>query len=232
MQPFPELAAAGLELQASIALRDLPNAAVRALWADGVDTQPHSHLVLLGQRGTRLWDASVRHNLDAPDPFDDTVRQLVESWFAEHAPHAALTIVYPGSVMVPLGQLASFVGWGEPSPLGITIHPIHGLWIAHRLAFLCDLDLQFEPEHLPSPCLTCVDSPCVSACPVDAVSVERPFDLRTCAEHRAPEGSSCGRSCAAREACPVSADLRYGPEQMAHHYASGLSSIRSWLAGA
>lgn len=229
MLPFPELAAAGLELQAAIPIDDVAPPVLEALAADEVEVGSHRSLVLLGQRGRSLWDRSVRHHLDADDPFDDTVQQLVHDWFARHAPDSAWTTVYPGSVRVPLGQLAETVGWGQPSPLGITIHPEHGLWIAHRIAFLCDLHLSTDRSSGPHPCTTCVGTPCVSACPVDAVSITAPFVLRSCAEHRAPEGSECELQCLARNACPVAADLRYGPEQMAHHYSSGLRSIRAWL---
>ena len=229
MLPFPELAAAGLELQAALPIDDLAAPVVEALAADGVDLGAHRSLVLLGQRGRALWDRSVRHHLDADDPFDDTVRHLVENWFSHHEPDAAWSVVYPGSVRIPLGQLAATVGWGQPSPLGITIHPEHGLWIAHRIAFVCDLDLSVEPSPGPHPCTSCVGTPCVAACPVDAVSITEPFALRSCAEHRAPAGSECELQCLARNACPVAADLRYGSEQMAHHYASGLRSIRAWL---
>ncbi len=229
MLPFPELADAGLELQAALPISALTDPVLEALGEDGVDLEPHSSLVLLGQRGRALWERSVRHNLDASDPFDDTVRSLVEGWFAIHAPEAAWQVVYPGSSRLPLGQLASTVGWGEPSPLGITIHPEHGLWIAHRIAFVCDLDLTTETASALHPCATCVGTPCVQACPVGAVSMSDPFDLRACAEHRAPEGSECGLQCTSRSSCPVGAELRYGPTQMAHHYASGLKSIRAWL---
>ncbi len=226
---FPELAEAGLALQAAIPLAELGDAAHQALIDDGVDLDGHRSLVLLGQRGRTLWERSVRHNLDADDPFDDTVQALVTDWFATHAPNAEWTIVYPGSVRLPLGQLATAVGWGDPSPLGITIHPTHGLWIAHRIAFVCDLDLSTAPEPGLHPCASCVDTPCVSACPVEAVSLADRFNLRACAEHRAPVDSACEFQCFSRSACPVASDLQYGPEQMTHHYASGLRSIRAWL---
>lgn len=229
MLPFPELADAGLELQAAIPLDELALAATDALREDGVSLENHRSLVLLGQRGRSLWDRSVRHNLSTADPFDHTVRQLVDDWFRAHAPDAGWSIVYPGSVRIPLGQLAEQVGWGQPSPLGITIHPTDGLWIAHRIAFVCTLSLEHRSAASPHPCSSCVDTPCVQACPVGAVSVSDGFGLRTCAEHRAPEGSECAHVCLSRLACPVAADLRYGPEQMHHHYDSGLRSIRSWL---
>lgn len=227
---IPDLVDAGLILQAVIDIDCAPDIA-GTLVAAGVDIDRMRSLVLLGQAGTRLWDRHVRHNLDRADPFDDTSRDLVTTWFEHHHPNATWEVVYPGETLLPLGQLAEQVGWGRPSPLGLTIHSHYGLWIAHRIGFVTDLEFDRAPNPLEAahPCDDCADKPCETACPVGAVSSTSGFDVLTCANHRAPVGSGCEFRCPARSACPVGLDYAYGDTQMKHHYSAGLTSIRRWL---
>ncbi len=107
-----------------------------------------------------------------------------------------------------------------PSPIGLLIHPVHGLWHAYRGAFL----FADEVTGLPTvgirsnPCLMCVDRPCLSTCPVDAFTPAG-YDSASCAGHvrsdREPDCRADG--CAARRACPVGVEFRYGPDQMRFH---------------
>jgi hypothetical protein len=229
--PLPELADEGLLLQAVLPIDELDPSTIAALKSINIVPDEWRSLVLTGQAGTTLWDGHVRQNLDRSDPFDDTSIELIDSWFAEHHSDADWSVVYPTDAPLPLGQLAQRVGWGEPSPLGLTIHPEFGLWMSHRVAFVTTLDLPATiPTSVVSPCVTCRGRPCETACPVSAVSLTGGFDVQTCAEHRAEEESACAFQCLARDACPVGAEHRYGDAQMHHHYASGLASIRRWLA--
>ncbi len=49
------------------------------------------------------------------------------------------------------------------SPIGLLIHPEHGLWHAYRGAFLFAHELSDLPVTglSESPCLTCADQPCL-----------------------------------------------------------------------
>ncbi|MEZ5775791.1 MAG: hypothetical protein R3D33_14110 [Hyphomicrobiaceae bacterium] len=110
-----------------------------------------------------------------------------------------------------------------PSPLGLLIHPEHGLWHAYRaaLAFpdLVD-DLPPRGEH-PSPCATCVARPCLSACPVGAFD-GRGYDVAVCVGHlRSGRPPDClAHGCHARAACPVGLTARYPHAQIRFHMAA------------
>jgi epoxyqueuosine reductase QueG len=106
------------------------------------------------------------------------------------------------------------------SPIGLLIHRQHGLWHAYRGAFLFDDVVIGLPAigAAVSPCVSCIEQPCLSACPVDAFSSER-YDSATCAAHvRSDTEPDClHRGCAARLACPVGTDSVYGVDQMEFH---------------
>ncbi len=222
----------GFVLQAVLDCSSLPEWATASLHEVGYDATLHRRLVLLGQAGTSLWERMDEVGYDSDDRCDDYSRSSVDEWFAAEHPDATNTTVYPGDALVPLGRLAELAGWGRPSPLGLTIHPAYGPWIAHRIALLTDLELPVASgPHGDHPCDSCIETPCVSACPVGAVSTAGPFDIDACATHRAGHDSACAYECLARNACPVGSDHRYGPVQMRHHYGSGLESIRRYATG-
>ncbi len=77
------------------------------------------------------------------------------------------------------------------------------------------LDLPPAP---PAPCLTCPERPCLSACPVGALT-ERGYDLPACHAYldTAPGQDCMSSGCAVRRACPVSARHARMPEQSAYH---------------
>lgn len=224
-----DLADAGLLLQGSIAVAELDETTRDALTEVGADLRWPTSLVFFGQAGRRLWDTHVQHALDRDDPFDEVARELVEAWFVERG--ARVETIYPGPALIPLGTLAAALRWGQPSPLGLTINPTFGLWMAHRWVGLTDAVVTMGPEGAESvhPCSSCETQDCVSACPVGAVSMMDGFDVATCARHRIEDDSACALQCLSRNACPVGAEHRYGESQMAHHYGSGLRSIRAWL---
>lgn len=219
---------AGLSMQASWMIEELPDILAAPLAAAAIDHTPYRTFVMLGQAGTRLWETIAQEGLaQSAAPFDNTSHRLVDRFVTVHADGASYEVVYPGHALLPLGRLAELAGWGRPSPLGLTINDEYGLWLAHRVAFLIDADVTVPHRRASShPCDTCVAKPCVAACPVGAVDAEAGFDVDTCATFRVAEESVCAHQCLARNACPVGTEHRYGPEQMRHHYESGLVSIR------
>ena len=225
----PSLEEAGLRLQGALELDQLEPDVVAALIAGGHDLTRYSSLLFFGQGGPRLYERHVRAVRHRPDPFDATSVRLVTEWHRTTHPDAAFEIVVPGDAVLPLGRLAETLGWGRPSPIGLTINPTFGLWLAHRVVALSALTSPPPPEADHHPCDSCSDTPCVRACPVDAVSVTSGLDLDVCSRHRVSAGSPCALQCLARNACPVGAEHRYGPDQMRHHYGAGLTSIRRWL---
>ena len=79
----------------------------------------------------------------------------------------------------------------------------------------------------PSPCDSCADRPCLSACPVGAFSPGR-YDLAACSGFlNTPAGDDCVTfNCAARRACPVGAEFRYSGAQSAFHMRNFRKSVQ------
>jgi epoxyqueuosine reductase QueG len=113
------------------------------------------------------------------------------------------------------------------------MHPEFGLWHAYRAALLLETEISIQrPDRPIHHCDACVEKPCLSACPVDAFSGSG-FDAPACRGYLATGKPSSidsmastglpdclGDGCAARNACPVAGDYRYGPEQMRFHMAA------------
>lgn len=114
----------------------------------------------------------------------------------------------------------------KASPLGILLHPQFGLWHSYRgaLGFSQALDVPAKPVAPAHPCDHCLDKPCLSHCPAEAVRVEN-FNVSACRAHLATEGGQAGcmqQGCLARNACPVGQAYRYpGPQLRFHMQALG-----------
>ena len=179
-----------------------------------------STLVLVGALGGSLWPSfaqSPEFDDGQPHPLDRWSRRVVTA-LAEDC--GAMALFPFGTPPLP------FLSWARraepslaPSPLGLLIHPRHGLWHSYRGA-LCFAERLPLPEPLmeASPCESCVERPCLSACPVAAFDGAS-YDVASCAAHLATvEGEACFASaCQARQACPIGAESRYGPEQARFH---------------
>jgi ferredoxin len=112
----------------------------------------------------------------------------------------------------------------QSSPLGILIHPQFGLWHAYRAALLLDREIALPEMTVgPHPCADCVSKPCLSTCPVGAVTPEG-YAVKSCAIHVASlAGSACrSEGCLARRACPVGRDHVYPARAMEFHMAAFL----------
>ena len=71
---------------------------------------------------------------------------------------------------------------------------------------------------VPSPCDSCQDRPCLTACPVQAFS-QTDYDVPRCIDWlNSPGGKDCMElGCRARRACPVGQDYLYVPSQAHFH---------------
>lgn len=119
---------------------------------------------------------------------------------------------------------APFITWALDSgrawssPVGMLVHDVAGLMISYRGALSWpDLPCPRPPAR-PSPCDDC-PRPCLSACPVDAFSTDRPYDVAGCHAHLAsPAGATCmTQGCLTRLACPISQSFGRDPAQSQHH---------------
>jgi len=181
-------------------------------------------LVLIGNFGTEMWPAFSAARLSEPDPLDAWTRRVTDPLAARFSARA----VYPNDRPYhPFQQWALRAESVHPSPLGILIHPQHGLWHAYRAALLFPFVVGGLParREAASPCDSCAAKPCLSACPVGAFDGSS-YNVAACAGHLRgggdPDCASLG--CRARNACPVAPDKRYPPELIAFHMAAFVKS--------
>lgn len=192
--------------------------------------EPARALALLGNVGSSLWpsfSASAEHGDGAPDPLDRWSRRIGTS-LAQRLGARAL-FPFGGPPHHPFQRWAMRGGALHASPIGLLVHPEHGLWHAFRFALAfpiaappaATLD---EPRRPPSgdaarsPCATCAARPCLQACPVNAF-VEGDYRVARCVAHLAahPAGPCITAGCLARHACPVGQAFRYLPAQAQLH---------------
>lgn len=115
-----------------------------------------------------------------------------------------------------------FFGWAQQSgemwqsPVGMLVHHQSGLWVAFRGALL--LPFPLERAAPSSPCLTCAERPCETACPVSALGPSR-YDTDACHVYLdQPGGADCmDHGCAARRACPASQSHARLSQHSAYH---------------
>jgi ferredoxin len=164
--------------------------------ADRVPGDPAT-LVMVGNAGPDMWAAfdGVRDAYaDGANPLDAWITDVLDA------------------VAADIGATALF-------PFGVLIHPEFGLWHAYRgaLAFPEKLELAQADTH-PSPCDSCADRPCLSACPVGAFA-SATYDVPACVGHiMGPDSGDCmGQGCQARRACPIGRAYVYTPDQAGFH---------------
>jgi hypothetical protein len=180
-------------------------------------------LLLVGNAGPAMWRAFASHIDGAPDPLNRWTRKVIEPVAEKFGARA----LYPfGEPRWPFQRWALRAEALHASPLGILIHAEYGLWHAWRAALLFAdrLDLPARTERA-NPCDSCVEKPCLSACPVGAFNGDI-YDVPACAAHLRSDAATCGATgCHARNACPVGADWRYEAAQIRFHmeaFAAGL----------
>jgi len=189
-----------------------------------------SAICLVGHAGGGFWpvfDAWRARYPGIADPLDTWSRTVIAPLAEAEGGEAVFPSDRPWQ---PFQQWAMAAEGLKPSPLGMLIHPDHGLWHGYRGAILfgpealAELDRpgaqaskrEADPTH---PCDTCLGRPCLSACPVGAFS-EEGFDVACCRGHLQTEAGQKGcmaGGCLARDACPVGRDQRYSPEQIRFH---------------
>jgi ferredoxin len=185
-------------------------------------------LLPVGNAGPAMWEAFAPHIDGAPDPLDRWTKRVIDPIAARFGARA----VYPfGSDALPFQRWAERAETLYRSPLGILIHPEYGLWHAYRAALLFAEHLPLPPRlAAPSPCDSCAERPCLSACPVGAFTGSA-YDVPLCAGHLASRDDD-GRpadcltlGCHARNACPIGADWRYPKAQIRFHMAAFARSV-------
>lgn len=190
-------------------------------------------LVMIGNAGPAMWAAfqASEPDLDDAHPLDTWLEPLLRQ--AAGAVGAQPVFPKDGPPYPPFPRWAQRAEPVHVSPLGILIHPNYGLWHAYRAAFLFEVPFEMpEAAGGASPCESCADKPCLTACPVDAFGAEG-FAAEACAGHiGAPAGADClGNGCLARRACPVGRDYTYAPPQAGFHMGKFHAAVARHVAG-
>jgi len=181
-------------------------------------------VLLVGNAGPGMWGQFSANRPTGADPLDrwsgDVLATVAGSFGAE------AVLPSDGPPYRPFQQWAMRAEPVFPSPIGILIHPVYGLWHGYRGALLFEAVLELPASVDPGadcrhPCDDCLDQPCLTTCPVSAFS-DSGYDVAACRSHlRSPEGSVCLEgSCLARRACPVGRNYVYEAPQLAFHMAA------------
>jgi ferredoxin len=183
-------------------------------------------IVLLGNAGPDMWAHFEAGRRQEPDPLDSWTRRVVDPIAA----HLGARAVHPNDrPYAPFQRWAQRAEAVHPSPLGLLIHPEHGLWHAYRAALVFQGPVEGAPARsdAPSPCETCAEKPCLSACPVGAFTGTR-YDVDACAAHlRGGDAPRCMTlGCRARDACPIGRAMRYCDAQIRFHMEAFLRARR------
>ena len=174
-------------------------------------------LLLLGPREPGFWEvfkASEEYRDGQADPLDRWSSRVIGG--LANTLNAKPFFPFGGPPWEPFLQWALDSGRAHVSPVGLLVHDTAGLMVSFRgaLGFVERLDL---PEAPPNPCDSCEKRPCLTACPVDALSPAG-YDVAACKTDLDRKENDCmSKGCAVRRVCPVSVGYGRLEEQSAFH---------------
>ncbi|MGH7962699.1 MAG: hypothetical protein ACRERD_12875 [Candidatus Binatia bacterium] len=200
-------------------------------------------VVVIGNGGGEFWagfraycDARPGHLQERTHPLDEYTVEIIESALAPilHQSGAAYRYLYPfrfSTEPVSFMHLAQAASLASPSILGVVIHPVYGPWMALRAALLIDQELSAPAATSDfDPCPTCIERACMAACPANAVSLERGWDIPTCVQHRLHLAEDCVDRCHARYDCVYGREYRYPPDELHYHQQRSFAEMRRYFA--
>lgn len=176
-------------------------------------------LVLLGPAEPGFWahvTAQPEWADGRPDPLDRWSERAVGA--IARACGARALFPFGGPPHHPFHTWALRSGRAWASPVGFLVHERAGLMVSYRGALAFRERLTLRPVLARNPCNRCAGKPCLTACPVGALTGAG-YDLDACHGWLdTPDGQDCmSRGCAARRACPLSQSYARLPEQSAYH---------------
>ncbi|MDP7650896.1 MAG: ferredoxin [Rhodospirillales bacterium] len=194
--------------------------------SDGVPGETGT-LVLIGNAGPELWRVFTHQRRDEPHPLDAWTRRILTD--VAHRFDARALFPFGGPPTLPFQRWARRAEAVFPSPIGPLIHPDYGLWHAYRgaLAFTDKIALPLR-RRCANPCRSCLDRPCLSACPVDAFDDDG-YEVPACVAHiSSGDGGDCmNHGCGARRACPVGTEFAPATAQARFHMDSFVAARRA-----
>jgi len=220
------LARNGLNLFSVFDLGNLPIRLYQQLSDNCSDLASFRQLILIGNGGRQFWRSLESSRKSPNNPVDDHSCSVVSQWLDSLTPLFKYRFIYPSTSNIDLQALGKLAGWHYQSPLLVGINNEWGTWFAYRAAILAESDFPVADDCRieTSPCLKCHSKPCLTGCPVNAVS-EKSFSLKKCTEYRTRETSECRLTCLSRVSCPVGNIHRYTEAQINYHYSVSLQTI-------
>jgi hypothetical protein len=197
-----------------------PRGAFHPAAEDGVppfapDT-PARTVVLAGNAGPQMWRAFDAARAAGEASLDDWCLRVLNALATRLGARAVFPFERP---FLPFQRWAMRAESCHASPLGLLIHPDYGLWHGYRGALLFAEAIALPPPgRRVSPCASCMERPCLTACPAGAFDGSA-YDVPACVRHlaAAPEPECMKTGCLARQACPIGRDYRYEPAQARFH---------------
>jgi hypothetical protein len=184
-------------------------------------------LLLIGNAGPDLYRAFFADCGLAPEglhPLDGWTRGVIAPLAARFDARAGFPS--DGPPWLPFQRWAARAEGLKASPLGVLMHPEYGPWHAYRAVLLLDGALPLPTSPAPvHACDSCAEKPCLTTCPVTAIT-EAGYAVDPCVAHvRGKAGRPCrNQGCLARRACPVGQAYRYPEAALAFHMAAFLAA--------
>jgi epoxyqueuosine reductase len=172
-------------------------------------------LLLLGPTEPGFWaHLQAQPEWGSPDPVDRWSRRVIGRIACDLGAKAVFP--FGGPPYHPFYRWALRTGRVWDSPVRLLVHSGQGLMVSFRGALALKEAVDVPPPTV-KPCEGC-SAPCLTACPVGALTVKG-YDVPACHDFLdRPEGAEClTGGCLVRRACPVSQTYARMPEQSAYH---------------
>ena len=236
---FNELHSIGLNLQAVFSIRKLPVEVQSILKKSRQYSAHYNQLVLLGHGGKTLWTEAkswqVSQKEQTENLIDDFSSFKTIEYLSQNYSSDDFELIWPygdspsysakEQSWIDLQALGTLAGWHNDSPFQVGINREWGTWFAYRAVVLMKSDIEVvKIKATSSPCVDCVDKPCLSACPANLQNNSE-IKLVDCIKYRTKSKSHCKNKCLARLACPVRREHQYDSEQIDYHYSLSLKII-------
>lgn len=186
----------------------------------GLHTQDAKTIVLIGTAAHFLsvFRCSAECQDDLPDPINRWSERVVPL-LAKGAGASDIAYPFGRPPYQPFIAWAKETGEAFDSPTGMLVHIRAGMMISYRGALIFDGHVTLPKTAHSSPCTTCNDRSCETACPVGALSPDQFYDVPGCKSFlQSSLGDECmTNGCVVRRACPVSQSFGRPTAQSALH---------------